>query len=192
MPNDTIEINRRGRDADHTVTTSAFVSCGRVVRTPSRVAHAARILRTAPAVVSFLRAHRRARLARAAAAALLLAGAGAATLPAVAQDQRSATVSGEVDAARWKGIRLKRLPRGASLGVELEVDGTVELLLLGERAFRRFPEQESPAFSSRVVERMGVSMKIPASGDYYLILDNRAGDAKRVFTITISAAPPGG
>ncbi|MDX1431794.1 MAG: hypothetical protein R3286_05030 [Gammaproteobacteria bacterium] len=113
-------------------------------------------------------------------------------MEAIAEDQRSATVSGEVDAARWKGIRLKRLPRGASLGVELEVDGTVELLLLEERAFRRFPEHQSPAFSSRVVERMGVSMKIPASGDYYLILDNRAGDDKRAFTITISAAPPGG
>lgn len=104
-------------------------------------------------------------------------------------DERSATVNGEVDAGRWKGILLKRLPRGASLGVKIRVDGGVGLLLLVDREFRRFPGEVEPAFASQVVDRMGITMKVPESGDYYLLVDNRDGKETRHFTITITAAP---
>lgn len=123
-------------------------------------------------------------------ATLLLVWPTAHPPPTYAGEERSATINGEVDAARWKGIRLKRLPRGTSLGVELEVDGAVALILLPAKELSRFPAEAIPAFSSQVVDRMRFALKIPESGDYILIVDNRTGSEARRFTVIISAAPP--
>lgn len=121
---------------------------------------------------------------------LLPALALCAALPALAAapQEKSVSVESSVAAGDWTGARLRNLPAGASLRIQITTEGEFAVLLLDGAGYQRFPEVDSSLFRGRVHERIEFTASIPEAGDYYLIIDNRDGDTQRDFTLTARAA----
>jgi len=105
--------------------------------------------------------------------------------------EKAASVSSEVAAGKWSGARFRNLPKGASLAMEVTVDGDVTVMLLNEESYRRLPVIDRPLFQGKTGDRMSFSILVPQTGHYYAVIDNRTGDAVRKFTIDIKAAAAG-
>jgi len=116
--------------------------------------------------------------------AALLAVFAAAALAADAQ------LSAEVPAEKWRALRLKGLTQGASLAVRVETSGPIRVILAREDEAQRFPRGLKPTFSGTAERQMSFKVSIPAAGTYYVILDNRKGDAMREVRIYVQALPP--
>lgn len=102
--------------------------------------------------------------------------------------EKSASFSREVAAGKWTGVRLRNLPKGASLAVQVKTDGEVTALLLNETSYRRLPAVDRPLFQGKTADRISFSIRVPETGNYYLVLDNRDGVEARKFTIDVKAA----
>lgn len=103
-------------------------------------------------------------------------------------EERSATVNGDVAAGKTSTTRLRNLPKGASLKVDLTTSGEVVIWLLNDDDYRRFPSAKRPLFESRTDNKLAISLLIPETGNYYVVIDNRSGRAAREFTLSVNAA----
>ena len=102
-----------------------------------------------------------------------------------------AQVNSKVPAGKWKAVRLKNLPEGASLSVNVAASGSLVVILVHEAELKRYPEPISPAFQGTLERTLSFSVVIPDSGNYYIIFDNRRGEDERRVRILIKAnAPP--
>ena len=110
--------------------------------------------------------------------------------PGLAAQQGEAALSVEVPAAKWKGVRLKNLPRGTSLALQIETSGTMRVIVVDSGELRRFPETRA-LFEANVESRIGFSVVIPRSGDYYVVFDNRAHAQARQVRLKVQAQAPG-
>ncbi len=108
-------------------------------------------------------------------------------LPPQNASSKSAEVSFtlEVPAGRWKGARVRNIPTGATLGIEARTDGPIGVLLLDAEDYARFPSPEGPVFRGKTSDKLSVSVLAPKSGDYYVLIDNRAGSESRSVELTI-------
>jgi hypothetical protein len=111
--------------------------------------------------------------------ALLAAGAFAA----------EAELSAEVPAEKWRALRLKGLTQGAALRVRVETSGPIRVVLAREDEAQRFPKGLKATFSGSTERSLSFSVSIPATGTYYVILDNRKGDAMREVRLFVEALP---
>lgn len=102
--------------------------------------------------------------------------------------EKSASVSLTVEAGRWSATRLRNLPKGGSLALEMTVDGAVDLLLLGQEDYAKFPKSGRPLFRGRAADSLSFTIVLPAAGDYYVLVDNRAGGGARSFTLALRAS----
>jgi hypothetical protein len=105
--------------------------------------------------------------------------------PAGAQ-ARSSSFRLEIPAGRFKVARLRSLPQGR-LHVDVTTSGPVQLLVFDQEAYRRFPSDEAPLFRGRAADRLGFSIRVPRAGDYFLVLDNRAGARTRQISVNVKA-----
>lgn len=105
--------------------------------------------------------------------------------------EQTATLRGEVAAGDAYTGRLRNLPKGASLSIDITVSGEIRILLLDPEDARRWPAVEQPLFEGNTSDRMGFALKVPRSGHYFVILDNRDGDAARTFTLRIQGSTEG-
>ncbi len=121
---------------------------------------------------------------------IVLVGLGLAlTFPAPTYaKEKSATFSYEVAAGKWTGVKLRNLPKGASLALEVATDGEVTVLLLDQQSYRQLPKIERPLFRGKTSDRISFSIRVPEAGHYYAVIDNRRGAATRNFTIHVKAA----
>jgi len=121
------------------------------------------------------------------AALLLVAVAANGPVAHAAQAQ----VNSKVPAGKWKAVRLKNLPEGASLSVKVAANGSLIVILVHEAELKRYPEPISPAFQGTLETTLTFSVVIPDSGNYYIIIDNRRGaDERRVRILIQANAPP--
>ena len=121
------------------------------------------------------------------AALLLIAFAANGPVAQAAQAQ----VNSKVPAGKWKAVRLKNLPEGASLSVKVAASGSLIVILVHEAELKRYPKPISPAFQGTLERTLSFSVVIPDSGNYYIIFDNRRGQDERRVKIVIQAnAPP--
>lgn len=111
-------------------------------------------------------------------------GLALAPRPAVARSGE-ARLSIDVPAGQWKGVRLKNIPAGAVLGVQVDSDGPVAVLLLRAADLTRFPAPERPVFEGRTDDRLSISVLAPETGDYYVLVDNREGAEARSVALTL-------
>ena len=123
------------------------------------------------------------------ACAALLAMAAPPCTAAVAQ------VSVDVPQGKTKSVRLRRLPRGAVLGVAISASAALRIVLVSAGQLKSGKPQA--LFRGAVDRRMSFRVVIPESDDYYLVLDNRRGGQAVAVTATIEAqkgkpAPPPG
>jgi hypothetical protein len=101
----------------------------------------------------------------------------------------SAELNAEVPAGKWKALRLKGLPQGASLSVRVETSGPIAVIFVHQEELKRFPEKPvRPAFRGSVERRLSFRLSLPLAGDYYVILDNRKNAADREVRVMIDAA----
>ncbi len=107
---------------------------------------------------------------------------------ATAQVKGPVIVSADVAPGKWKAIRLRNLPRDAVVAVRVRSSGEVMIAFLDTDDYRQFPAMTRPLFSGRVEKQFALSLKIPAAGDYFVVLDNRMGSESRTVTVTIRAA----
>lgn len=124
---------------------------------------------------------------------VLLCGLLCAGGPAWAAKEGAATLNREVAAGRWSGVRLRRLPRDTTLALELQIDGPVRVLLLSQKEYLRFHQgvqATRPLFEGSTSTRLSFSVRIPESGDYYLVIDNRQAKRARDFQLKIRATAP--
>jgi len=98
-----------------------------------------------------------------------------------------AELSAEVPAEKWRALRLKGLPQGASLAVRIETSGPIRVILAREDEVQRFPRGLKATFSGTAERRLRFKVSIPAAGTYYVILDNRKGDAAREVRVFVEA-----
>ena len=101
----------------------------------------------------------------------------------------TAELAAEVPAGKWKALRLRGLPQGASLAVRIETSGPILVFFVHQAELKRFPEQPvRPAFRGAVERRLAFRLSLPRAGDYYVILDNRKNAADREVRVRIDAA----
>jgi hypothetical protein len=118
----------------------------------------------------------------------LVALAGAALLaaapppPAVAA---TAQVSVQVPEGKTRSIRLRRLPQGAVVAVEVRASGRLRIALVS--ALQLKSPKPQALFRAELDRRLAFQVVIPESSDYYLVLDNRRGDKPVNATATIRA-----
>ena len=63
----------------------------------------------------------------------------------------------------------------------MQTSGPIAISLLSEVDYRRFPKVEDPVFLGTVERKLSFTVTIPATGTFYLVLDNRrAEDARKV------------
>jgi hypothetical protein len=110
-------------------------------------------------------------------------------LLAVPSYAAEAELSAEVPPEKWRALRLKGLTQGASLRVRVETSGPIRVVLARESEAERFPKGLKATFAGNVERRMSFSVRIPATGTYYVILDNRKGDALREVRIFVQTQP---
>jgi hypothetical protein len=92
-----------------------------------------------------------------------------------------------VPAEKWRALRLKNLPQGARLTVRIESSGPIRVILARESEVQRFPGGLKPTFRGSVERRLSFRVAIPVAGTYYVILDNRKGNATRDVRIYVEA-----
>jgi hypothetical protein len=100
-----------------------------------------------------------------------------------------AELSAEVPAEKWRALRLKGLTQGAALRVRVQTSGPIRVILAREDEAQRFPKGLKATFSGSTERSLSFSVSIPATGTYYVILDNRKGDALREVRLFVEALP---
>lgn len=102
----------------------------------------------------------------------------------------SAEMNAEIPAKKWKALRLRGLPMGASVAVRVESSGPIMVIFVHQEELKRFPEQPvRPMFTGAVERGLSFRVSLPAAGNYYVILDNRKGTADRDVRVQIQALP---
>lgn len=109
--------------------------------------------------------------------------------PALPAEQGEATLSVEVPARKWKGVRLKNLPKGTSVALQIQTSGKLRIFVVDSAELRRFPATRA-IFEGVAETRLGVSVVIPRSADYYVVFDNRPSDEVRSVQMKIQARAP--
>lgn len=120
---------------------------------------------------------------------LLLLGLALALIlpPTSYAKEKSASLSSKVAAGKWTALRLRNLPEGAKLAVQVTVNGEVAVLLLDEPAYRRFPNVKEVLFQAKTGDRISFAINVPAPGHYLVVIDNRRGNKTRKFSIAVKA-----
>ncbi len=108
--------------------------------------------------------------------------------PAAAQVKGPVTLSVNVSPGKWKAVRLRNLPKDAVVALRVQASGEVMVAFLDADDYKRFPATMRPLFTGRVERQIALSLRMPATGDYYVVLDNRLGGDSRAITVTIRAA----
>jgi hypothetical protein len=122
--------------------------------------------------------------------ALCLLGIALSGNPAPAAAAEAA-MSVSLPAGKHKAVRLRNLPQGAIMGVAVQSSGPIAVSLLSEQDYRRFPSVQDPVFLGTVGRKLSFTVTIPATGNFYLVLDNRRSeDARKVkFLIRAQRGP---
>jgi hypothetical protein len=115
--------------------------------------------------------------------------AWALALPGAPGFAADAALNAEVPAERWKALRLKGLPKDASVAVRVETSGPIIIIFLHQDELKRFPDVARPAFVGTAERRLSFRVTVPVAGTYYVILDNRKGAAMRDVRLLIRALP---
>lgn len=94
-------------------------------------------------------------------------------------------VSSEVPVGKTKTIRLRRLPSGAIVAVRIRSSAALQVALVS--AVQLKTSDPRALFRGALDRSLTFQVVVPASSDYYLILDNRRGTGSAQVEATISA-----
>ncbi|HZP92260.1 MAG TPA: hypothetical protein VFB20_05180 [Burkholderiales bacterium] len=86
-------------------------------------------------------------------------------------------------------MRLKNLPKGTSVALQIVASGAIRVIVVDSTELKRFPNTR-PLFEATVDSRLGFSVVIPRSDDYYVVFDNRAATDARQVRMRVRAEAP--
>jgi len=101
----------------------------------------------------------------------------------------------QVDIGKWALVRLRQVPNNSHLSVEASSDGAVVLMLV--KPGRSVTDSTALSGDAKVLHRAEVqdegafSLTIQSAGDYFLVIDNRAGDTARSVHLSASVTDGG-
>jgi len=99
----------------------------------------------------------------------------------------SAMVNIEIAPGTFKSIRLKTLPKGAVVDVQIESTGSIVVAMVNTKGY---VSSSRPLFMGRLDRKLSFTVTIPELDDYYLVLDNRKGTDNRSVSIAFQANAP--
>jgi len=103
--------------------------------------------------------------------------------------QQIAGLNMSVDANKWAGIRLRNLNEDATLHILLKIDDQAEIYFLNSLQYSLFPNLKHKAlFHASIKNTLELTLKIPKTDHYVLIIDNRRNGVERHFTINFNAS----
>jgi len=105
--------------------------------------------------------------------------------------EKAVSFTTEVAAGRWTGARLRNLNAGATLAIEVETSGPVEVSIQSGQYYERFAMTgviTEALFRSSISDRLSFSIRSPKTDDYYLVIDNRAGTSASKLNIHAKAS----
>lgn len=94
----------------------------------------------------------------------------------------------DIPAGTWKVARLKNLPEGAVVALEVKSSATIIAALVDTNGYHQYPDVSRPLFAGQVDGKLSFSVTIPHTDNYYVVLDNRSGSTSRAVTVTVRAA----
>src|SRR5947207_597242 len=86
-----------------------------------------------------------------------------------------AAMSVEVPAGQYRSLRMRNLPKDATLAVAIQAPDKLAASVVSEADYRHYPKPEDPVFVGTVDRRLSFTVTIPQSGHYFLVFDNRQG-----------------
>lgn len=115
---------------------------------------------------------------------------------AVQAAEKSAHFERQVAAKKWSAVRLRNVRSGTHFHVVVVPNGPVAVLMLSSKqyaALETAPRAEEALFRSNGSDKLDFSLVAPGADDYYLVFDNRGGDAPRSVSVDIQGTlEPGG
>ncbi len=94
----------------------------------------------------------------------------------------------EVPGGRLKSLRLRNLPEGAVVGVDVRTSGEIGVAFVRAKDPKEPPARVPPLFAARLERRLTFSVTIPSTGNYYVVFDNRKKEEPRTVTVRVRAA----
>ena len=110
------------------------------------------------------------------------------SVPAAAQVNGPITLSVDVPSGKWKTVRLRNVPTGAIVAVEVQTSRDVIVAFVDGTEYRRYPAVRRPLFSGRVEKHISFSVTTSAAGDYFVVFDNLSGHESRAVTVKVLAS----
>lgn len=102
------------------------------------------------------------------------------------RQQKHVNTNLEIPAGQWRGIRMRGLVLDAQLRIKVTSDGPITFGIYQKEAFQQLPDAQA-LVGGKTANTLEITTRIPAKDDYYLLLDNRAGDSSRNVTIDLLA-----
>ena len=99
----------------------------------------------------------------------------------------SAMVNVDIAPGTFKSIRLKTLPAGTVVDVQIESTGSIFIAMVNTKGY---VSSSRPLFMSQLNRKLSFTVTIPELDDYYLVLDNRKGADNRSVSIAFQATAP--
>jgi len=97
----------------------------------------------------------------------------------------TAQVTIDVPQGKIKSVRLRHLPRGTLVAIAISANGRLGVALVAGKQLKG--GKPRALFRAAFNQRISFKVAIPASDDYYLVLDNRRGASKVTVTATVEA-----
>lgn len=101
-----------------------------------------------------------------------------------------AELNAQVPEGKWKALRLRNLPKDAAIAVRVESSGPIQVIFLHQDELKRYPNPVRPAFAGSAERSLAFQVRVPAAGNWYVILDNRKNTEARDVRILIDARGP--
>lgn len=96
-----------------------------------------------------------------------------------------------VPAGGWTAADFHGLPAGGRLDVALSADGAVEVLLYHREEVEDYPTNADALYRGETEDTLRFVFRLPRTGAYLLVLDNRAGAAARQVAVEVTASTDG-
>jgi hypothetical protein len=93
-----------------------------------------------------------------------------------------------VPPTQFKAIRIKRLPKDAYIGLEVESSREVTIAFVNTADYLNLPNPKKPLMVGKVGKRLNFSVTIPASGDYFVVLVNNSETSEADVELKVQAA----
>jgi len=109
-------------------------------------------------------------------------------MPSVEASPKVAYFTVSVPPKEFKAIRVKRLPKDAYIGVEVESSHEITIAFVDTNDYINLPSPQKPLMVGKVDKRLKFSVTIPANGDYFVVLVNRSEISAAEVKIKVQAS----